>query len=700
MTRPSRSHLAAALILAGGMLAAPVATVIAQEATPAAGQTVTPGGIDLANMDLAANPGVDFNQFVNGGWLATAEIRPDRSRTGSFDLLSDEMQRYLIGLLDEKAADPALDPVSDEGKAVAYFAQGMDLEARDAAGVEPIRPMLDRIAAIGSLDDYYRYQQGSIFDKVSGVLGMGVGTALDDADRHALYLGGPYLGLPNRDYYLDEAIGTPEIVASYNDTNAKLLEFAGYDPADAERLAPAVFDFERALAEPTLTREEQQDANRFNNPFSLADLQAAYPAIDWTAYQETLGIPVQETIIVTETRYLDAVDDVLAATDVETIKAYLALELMWENVGLLSDEIGETAFEFAGRTLSGREQRSPLDERVLAGVQGAFGQAVGKLYVAERFSPEAKAEMERLTQDIIAAFRVRLEAADWMTPETKTKALDKLANLGVKVGYPDEWETYEDIELGSTYADTNYNAFRAELREDLDDITEPVDRDKWNAPPQTINAFYSPTRNEIVFPAGILQAPFFDLNADPAVNYGGIGFVIGHEITHGFDLQGSRFGPTGNLENWWTEEDRVAFDALNEQLAAQYAEIEVLPGAFINGQLTVTENAADLGGIQVAWDALQMRLAEEGQATPIAAGVIELEPPFTPEQQFYISAATIWRQKIRDQALKTQLDSGVHSPGSVRAVQPLRNHDPFFDAFGITEEDPLWLAPDDRVVIW
>ncbi|MGI9252313.1 MAG: M13 family metallopeptidase [Thermomicrobiales bacterium] len=706
-----RAPLAGALLIAAGLLAAPVGPVIAGQATPPAQATpeIVAGGIDLANMDRSADPGVDFNEFVNGGWLKDAVIRPDRSATGSFNELSDELKVYLIDLLARKAADPALDPASDEGKAVAYFAQGMDMTRRNADGIAPLQPMLDKIAAIGSLDDYYAYQQSAVFDGVSGVLGMGVGASLTDSDRHALYLGGPYYGLPNRDYYLDETIGTPEIVESYIDTNAKLLAFAGYAPEEARRLSQAVFDYEKALVGPTLTREEQQDANLSNNPYSLADLQAAYPAMDWTAYQQALGIPVQDTVIVTEKTYLTALPEILAATDVETIKAALALELIWGNAGDLSDEIGDTAFAF-GKILSGREKRSPLEERVLGGVQGSLGQAVGKLYVEERFSPAAKAEMERLTQDILTAFRARLEAADWMTPETKAKALEKLANVRVKVGYPDTWETYEDVELGPTYVETSYNAFRVQLRKDLDDITKPVDRDKWNALPQTVNAFYSPTKNEIVFPAGILQAPFFDLNADPALNYGGIGYVIGHEITHGFDLEGSQFDAKGNLADWWTDADRTSFEALNQRLVDQYSGIEAMPGKFVNGQMTVTENAADLGGIQVAYDALMARLARDGSpaaaaATPVAsggaeAGTVTVAPPFTPQQQFYIAAATIWRENLRDAALATAIDSGVHSPSAIRAVQPLRNHDPFYAAFGIEEGVPMWLAPEDRVVIW
>lgn len=705
----STRSLAALAVLAAGLLAAPVAPALAQVATPLPASTpgaATVHGIDLADMDLSVAPGDDFNAFANGGWLRDATIRPDRSSTGGFTDLDDDTTRFLLDLMARQAAATDLEPGSDQAKAVAFFAQGMDEAERARLGVEPIRPQIERIAAIESLDDFHAYQQASQFDGVAGALSMGVGTDLADTTRHALYLGGPWLGLPNRDYYLDDTIGTPEIRQAYNETNAGFLEYAGYAPEEAARLAEAVFELETALAAPTLTREQQQDANLANNPRTLDELQAAYPAMDWTAAQEALGIPVQDRVIVTEIGYLDALPGILADADIETIKAWLTTELMWTWAGVLSEEIGETGFDFGGRVLGGQEQRSPLDERVLSRVEGAMGDAIGQLYVAEKFPPEAKAEMERLTADLIAAFRTRLEANPWMTEETRAKALEKLGNIVVKVGYPDEWETYEEVEIGPSFAETAVSAYNASLRESLDKIDQPVDRTEWDVNAQTVNAFYSPLDNAIVFPAGILQPPFFDLEADPAVNYGAIGFVIGHEITHGFDLSGSQFDAQGNLSDWWTGEDRERFLALNDRLAEQYSAIEVLPGVFINGQLTVTENAADLGGIQVAWDALQIRLAEEGLATPVAATPVAgdeglvVAPPFTPEQEFYIAAATVWRQKIRDAALATQVNSGVHSPGSVRAVQPLRNHDPFYPTFGIGPDDAEWLAPEERVVIW
>jgi putative endopeptidase len=387
----------------------------------------------------------------------------------------------------------------------------------------------------------------------------------------------------------------------------------------------------------------------------------------------------------------------VAETPPEALRAYLTLRLLraWDEA--LSEELEATSFAFS-TVLRGVEQQPALEERVLNQVNAALPDAVGRLYVDAYFPPDAKAEIEALTGDVLAAFRARLEANPWMTPETRARAVEKLDAVSVKVGYPDDWKGYAEVEVGGSFAATLDNAGEVEIRRQYAKAGRPVDREEWEAPAQLVNAFYNPLANEIVFPAGILQPPFFDAAADPAANYGAIGYVIGHEITHGFDLSGSQFGPTGNLENWWTAEDRERFLALNEELAAQYDAIEVAPGLFVDGQITVGENAADLGGIQVAHDALLRRLAEEAGTTPAAepamdpateagatpvAEAVVVEPPFTPEQRFFIAAATVWRTKVRPAALELQVRSDPHAPGAVRAVQPLRNAAAFFAAFGI-----------------
>ena len=655
-------------------------------------------GIDLANLDLAADPAADFNQFVNGGWMDAAEIRADRSSTSSFQELSDETLQLMMALIDEKAGDPSLDPASDQAKAVADYAQGMDLETRNRLGVEPITPELARIEGLESLDDLWVYQQDSMWDGIGGYLPIGPSPDLKDSNTYALYLGTGGYGLPNQDYYTDPAVGTPEIIEAYLVANTKMLEFAGYAPDEARAEAEAVLELERQLVDVSWTREEEQDISNFYNPMTLAELADAAPYMDWAAYFAAMGLEGHEQVIVTDPNYLTELPAILAATDIETIKAALTLRAMWGSAADLSDEIGETAFNFGGRVLSGLEQRSPLEERVYRNVEGQLGFALGKLYVDEKFSPEAKEEMLVIADDVIDAFRVRLENNTWMTPETKAKAIAKLDKIGVQVGYPDTWETYEDVAIGDNYYATGLNSYRHALKKSIEDSKKPVDRNEWGMLPQTVNAYYSSQKNQIVFPAAFLQAPYFDPEADPAVNYGAIGYVIGHELTHGFDKQGSQFDADGNLVTWWTEEDQAAFDALNEELVAQYSAIEVAPGLFVNGELSIGENTADLGGVQIAWDALQARLARDGVELGEADGV--LEAPFTPAELFYLSAGTVWRNKTRPEALVTQVNTDSHAPSMVRVAQPLRNHEPFFEVIGVEEGDPLWLAPEERVVIW
>lgn len=658
-------------------------------------------GIDPADMDLTVDPGVDFYRFANGGWLDRTAIPADAGSYGVFRELRDETTRQLIDLLNELAGSGAVRPDSDEWKALELFRQGIDVAARDAAGIAPIRPLLVEIDAIADLDGFHRFLQGSMFDAVPGLLPVHVYPDLKASGVYGTYLGGPWLGLPNRDYYLEDDETNGPIREAYVATNAELLGYLGYDPDRARAAAQAVYDLERRLAEPTLTREEQQDVSLAYNPMTVADLAARYPLMDWAAYLQALDLGSVSPLIVTEVRYLDALAPIVRETPVETLKDYARLQVLWTFSDSLSLAIEETAFDFQGRVLGGVEEMRPLDERSLAMVDATVGQALGKLYVAEYFPPEAKAQIEELVANLKVAFGERLEANGWMTPETKAKALEKLTAMRVKVGYPDVWRSYEAVEIGGSYAESLLDAGNAEVRRSLSKAGQPVDREEWATPPQTVNAYYSPLNNEIVFPAGILQSPFFDYRADPASNYGGIGFVIGHEITHGFDRTGSQFDAEGNLVNWWSPGDHERFRALNDRVVAQFAAIEVLPGVFLDGQVTVTENVADLGGVQVAYDALGRHLAAEGRPLPAPPFTEPLVGPrFTQEQRFFIAAATVWRQKVREEALVTQVKTGPHSPAEVRAVEPIRNMDAFFDAFGIAPGDPMYLPSAERVVIW
>jgi predicted metalloendopeptidase len=525
---------------------------------------------------------------------------------------------------------------------------------------------------------------------LTGLFGFGVFPDFVDTSVNALFLGGPYYGMPSLEYYGDDP-AFAEIQEAYIAANAELLQLAGYDETRATEAAEAVFELERALSAPTLTPAEQQDFSLFYNPKSLAELAEIYPLMDWEAFVAANGLVGVDQIVVVELRYLEALNDIVEGASIDALKDFLKLEALWSFAGFLSDEIGATAFQFSA-VLFGFEERTPLNERVLIRLQEMMGEAVGKLYVDEYFPPEAKAQIEELVAAEVAAFRARLEANSWMTAETKATAIEKLDAMLVKVGYPDTWRSYDEVTIEDSYAMSALSAFNAEYRRSLARFGQPVDRDEWGMLPQEINAGYDPLINDMTFPAAILQPPFFDYQADPASNFGAIGFVIGHEITHGFDANGSNFDSQGNLVNWWTEEDAARFDELNQLVVDQFGAIEVLPGLNVDGELTLTENVADLGGVQIAFDALQSYLQENGDPGEIDG--------FSQEQRFFIAAATVWREKIRPETLETLVRTDEHAPSEIRATLPIRNMDQFYEAFDIGAGDPMYLPPDERIVIW
>jgi predicted metalloendopeptidase len=681
------------VLIALSALLQPVAAT--QVATPGASPVATPTaghGIAPSNMDLSVDPAEDFYRFANGGWLDRTEIPADEGAYGVFQELDDLTIEQLLELLDERVAGGDLPEGTDEWKAVQLYAQGTDIDARNADGIDPIQPILDEIDAVTTLEELHAFQRDAIFHWLTGLFNAFVIPDLANSSMYGTYLSGPFFGLPNRDYYLEDDPANEAVREAYIAANTDFLMLAGYNEQEAAATAQAVFDLERQLVEPTLTREQQQDISLFYNPMTIAELQAAYPRMDWDTYLADLGLVGVEQVIVTEKGYLEALDAIVASADLEVLKAYFTLEVFWSFAEYLSEDVERIAFDFQGGALAGVEEQAPLEERVLEDVNAMVPDAVGKLYVEEHFPPEAKAEITELTETLIAAYRARLEANPWMTEETRAAAIDKLDQMVVKVGYPDEWHAYEAVEIQDSYMQSALSGLNAETRRQLDRAGEPVDREEWTVAPQVVNAFYSPQTNSITFPAAILQPPFFDFRADPAVNFGGIGFVIGHELTHGFDLQGAQFDAEGNLANWWSPADATAFQELNDAAVAQYSEIEVLPGVFIDGQITVPENVADLGGTQIAYDGLQMYLDTHGDPGEIDG--------FTQEQRFFISAATVWREEIRDELLTTQVKTDVHAPAQARATQPIRNMDAFHEAFDIEPGDPMYLAPEDRLVIW
>ena len=692
---PDRTNLYLAVALAAA--SALVSACAGPESATSTPGPSGPVGLNLAYMDTTANPATDFFRYVNGNWLDATEIPADRERWGSFDELRKATNAQTLRVLNDAAASGKYAADTDQGKAATFFAVAMDTAALDRLGVAPLEPWLDQIEAIDGYDDVVAYERAVLPYGGDALFSFGIGSDPKDSDAKVIYVGGGALGLPDRDYYLDEDSASVARREKYEAHVARMLEFTGYDAARADAAAARVLAFETAIAGTKLDKVARRDPYKRYNPRALDQLAAIVPAVDWEDYFEGAGLDAPDTVIVGETAYLDYLGEVLAEADLETVKDYLRWQAIDQAAPYLSTEIDRANWEFYARELRGAKQQRKRDERVLRTVNGTLGEAVGQLYVDEYFPAEAKAVALDMVDNLRRAYAQRIERLEWMSPDTKQKALEKLSTFRVKIGYPDEWKDYgelavEPIDAGGSYLGNVIAARKFNFDEDVREARDPVDKDEWFMSPQTVNAYYNPAYNEIVFPAAILQPPFYDYRADAAVNYGGIGAVIGHEISHGFDDQGSQYDKDGNLNSWWTDADREAFEARNGRLVAQFDAYEPLPGVNVNGEFTLGENIGDLGGVNAAFDGLQLHLAEHGDP-----GLID---GLTPEQRFFISWGTIWRTKYRDKALENQVKTDPHSPGMFRAAGPVINLQAFYDAFGIDAGDEGYLAEEDRVEIW
>ena len=651
-------------------------------------------GIVLENMDTSISPKDDFYNYVNGNWMKNTEIPEDRTRWGGFGVLRKSTDEDVLEILKEAKESNKYGPETDQAKAIAIFDTKLDTVARNEAGIKPLQPALDAIASIKNLEDLQ-----TVLAKNPSVsspfISLGVQADLNNSAMNAVYLGANGLGLPDRDYYLDQDSKSKEIREEYKKHIVRMLQMLGDSEADAKVSAEKILELETKLAEPRFTKEERRDARNYNNPRTVAEADEMLSSIDLKKMISDLGIEKEfDTLFVTQINYTKALNDFLKNTPLEDIKTLVRWDTFNSATGKLTTAIETANWEFYSKYLSGQKKQRPADERALATVNGTVGEALGKLYVDEKFPPEAKEKAEKMIANVIDAFKVRIEKLDWMTDTTKLKAIEKLDKFTVKIGYPDDWEDYSEMEVSAdkSYFDNMAAVSKWSQQKQFEDIGEPVDKTEWGMSPQTVNAYFNPLYNEIVFPAAILQPPFYNYTADEAVNYGGIGAVIGHEISHAFDDSGARFDANGNLVNWWTEEDLKRFTERGDALAEQYSAIEVLDSVFINGKFTLGENIGDLGGVLAAYDGLQMHLKENGRPENIDG--------FTPEQRFFMSWATVWRTKIREDALRTQIKTDPHSPGENRAIQPLLNVPAFYEAFEIKEGDKMYLEPEKRVQIW
>jgi predicted metalloendopeptidase len=646
-------------------------------------------GIDRANFDAAVRPQDDFYRHVDGGWLSRTEIPADKSNYGASTQLNDDARQQLREIIEAAAADANKKAGSDEQKVGDFYASFMDEAKADALGLKPLETELAGIAALKDRKDLPALL--AHLDRLGvGVFSSGIQPDAKNSGRYIFYVEQGGTHLPDRDYYLDKDPKFAGIRKAYLAHVEKMLALANIRaPAQS---AAAILDFETKLAQLQWPRVDTRDADKTYNHFEFAALGELMPGFNWTAYNEGVGVTKSPGVVLGEPSFFKGWDRLVNTTPLETLKVWLQWSVLSEYAGYLSKPFVDEDFAFFGTTLNGTQEIEPRWKRGVTVSEGALGEVLGRLYVAKHFPPEAKARMEQLVANLLAAYRESITTLDWMTGETRQKALAKLATFDPKIGYPDKWKDYSALEVKAD--DLIGNVMRSNAVEHEREVAKlgtPIDREEWEMTPQTVNAYYNPLKNEIVFPAAILQPPFFDLNADDAVNYGGIGAVIGHEIGHGFDDQGSKFDGAGNLASWWTDADRKNFEARTRALIAQYDAYEPLPGHKLNGAFTIGENIGDLGGLSIAHKAYLISLA--GKPAPVIDG-------FTGDQRFFMGWAQVWRRKYRDENLLSRLKADPHSPSEFRCNGVVVNVPAFYAAFDVKEGDRMYLAPEKRVKIW
>jgi putative endopeptidase len=649
-------------------------------------------GIDTMNFDRAVRPQDDFFRFVDGSWLARTEIPADASSWGAFNELTAKSRNQVHDLL-EAAAKSNAPAGSDQRKVGDLYTSFLDSAIVESRGLAPLAPELAAIQHVNSNNDLPAAFAHFARLGVTTPFQVGVGQDPKASSVNIVQIGQSGLGLPDRSYYLRNDAAIVKTREAYGAYIVRLLTLAHqHDPAGA---ATRILELERAIATPQWDRAKSRDASLSYNKMTVAELAASTPSYDWHTYMTKAELGSAQSVIVRQPDYVKAMQLVLDRTPASTWREYLTFHLLDRFANELPGAYVQARFAFRDSTLGGQRAMSPRWKRAVAEVtevQGSPGDAVGKLYVENYFPPAAKVRMEQLVQNLIEAYRVGIDSLEWMTPETRRQAQDKLAHLTVKIGYPDKWRDYSKLVIKRD--DLLGNAIRtAEFRYDdqASFLGRPPDRSRWQMTPQTVDAYSSGANHEIVFPAGILQPPFFDMNADDAVNYGGIGAVIGHEIGHQFDDQGSKFDSNGNLRDWWTPADAAAFKERTQKLGAEYAAINPIDTLHINPGLTMGENIGDNSGLMQAYRAYRISL--HGHPAPVIAGL-------TGDQRFFIGYAQIWRTKFRDAALRNQLLTNPHSPGMARAFVPLTNNDAFMKAFDVKPGDKMWRDPKDRVKIW
>ena len=647
--------------------------------------------IDTNNMDLSIKPGDDFFRYTNNKWLKNTPIPEEYTTFGAFTEIDQRNEVIIQDIIKEVSNSSDAPQGSVAQKIRDFYNTGMDTVAINERGYSELLPYFDSIDRLNSKAEIAALLGRFHALSFGGLFNAGPSPDPKQADRVIMHLYQGGLSLPDRDDYFGDDEKSVEMHERYQAHVANMFQLVGVEASAAQAKAESIFAFEKHLAEKSLTRVERRDPDRTYNKMTFAELQQLCPAFDWTAYFAHAEAPAFDSLNVGMPDFVSGLNQTLAETDLNTIKDYLKWKVLTGSASQLSSDLDTENFKFYATYLYGQESQQPRWRRILNATSGCLGEAIGQLYVEKCFPAEAKERMVQLVANLKTALGGRIENLDWMTEQTKTLALSKLEKINVKVGYPDKWKDYTDYEVGTkSYFENIRNASLFENRREMAKLGKPVDKDEWFMTPQTVNAYYSPEYNEIVFPAGILQPPFFNQNADGAVNYGGIGVVIGHEMTHGFDDQGRKYDEKGNLNDWWTEEDATQFNQRTQRLVELFNTFQVR-GFNINGELTLGENIADLGGLNIAWDAYQ--LTEEAQRN-------EPIDNFTPAQRFFISYGTIWRNNIRDKALERRIKEDVHSPAEARVNRTLFSMPHFYEAFEIHPDDKLYIAPEERANIW
>ena len=668
-----------------------VAALAADAQAPAAAQGAV-HGVNKADMDMSVRPGDDFYQYAGGGWLKANPMKPEYSSYGVFNDLAETNRKQIRELFENLSKEKHA--FGSVGQKVAdLYNMAMDSVRLNKEGAAPLQKDLDKVKAFSKKADFTAFIADQHLYKGNPFFGIGVDTDLKNSDLNVMWLSAGTSGLPDRDYYLNTDADSKKKQEAYRAYLSKIFQLSGYKKKEAEKAAKVIYNIEYQFAEAKMSRAEARDYNKLYNIYTIDMLQKDYPAIQWAKYFELMGVKDVKQVILTEPKVMAVAQKLMSTLSEQDIKYYVAGLIIKSSTSVLSDDFVNANFDFYGRLLNGQKEQKARWKRALGFPNSLLGEAVGELYVSKYFAGESKAKMLKLIDNLRKALDTRIANLTWMNDTTKINALVKLNSFTVKVGYPDKWRDYSKLTIdpAKSLYDNVAAATYVETLRNLEKFGKPVDKSEWGMTPQTVNAYYNPTTNEICFPAAILQAPFFDVNADDATNYGAIGVVIGHEMTHGFDDQGRNFNADGNMVDWWTAGDSKRFTAAAEKLAAQFDQITVVGDLKANGHLTLGENIADQGGLRISYDAFKTtQQFQEGK---------EIDG-FTPAQRFYLSYGRIWAEHMTEEAIYQQTKSDPHSIGRNRVNATLRNIDTWYDAFGVKEGDKMWLAPAERAIVW